>query len=58
MAQTAFMLEKAGDTTGSNIIQQRMGEELVNLPLEQALPITRAFGHYLNLTSIAELQHR
>jgi phosphoenolpyruvate carboxylase len=31
-----------------------MHDELTNMPLEEALPITRAFGHYLNLTAIAE----
>lgn len=27
------------------------------MPLEEALPVVRAFGHYLNLTSIAEVHH-
>jgi hypothetical protein len=35
-----------------------MADELMNMPLEEATPLTRALGHYLNLTSIAELHHR
>lgn len=35
-----------------------MGDKLMNMTLEEALPITRAFGHYLNLTGIAETHHR
>jgi phosphoenolpyruvate carboxylase len=34
-----------------------MSSELMALPLEEALPVVRAFGHYLNLTSIAEMHH-
>eukprot|EP00798_Chlamydomonas_sp_ICE-L_P002907 gene2907-4965_t len=36
----------------------RLAEELMSLPLDEALPLTRACGHYLNLTAIAELQDR
>ncbi len=35
-----------------------MAAELMGMPLEDALPITRACGHYLNLTGIAEIHHR
>jgi hypothetical protein len=42
----------------SRLLSQRMAEELMNMPLEEAMPLTRALGHYLNLTSIAELHHR
>ena len=34
-----------------------MATELMQMPLEEALPITRAFGHVLNLTGIAEIHH-
>jgi phosphoenolpyruvate carboxylase len=40
------------------MLSQRMGDELMNMSLEEAMPLTRALGHYLNLTSIAELHHR
>lgn len=41
----------------SNYVSQRMANELMGLHIDEALPLTRACGHYLNLTSIAELHH-
>jgi phosphoenolpyruvate carboxylase len=35
-----------------------MADELMNMSLDEAMPLARALGHYLNLTSIAELHHR
>jgi hypothetical protein len=35
-----------------------MADELMNMSLEEAMPLSRALGHYLGLTSIAELHHR
>jgi hypothetical protein len=35
-----------------------MAEELMSMPIDEALPLTRACSHYLNLTSIAETHHR
>jgi hypothetical protein len=35
-----------------------MADELMNMGLDEAMPLARALGHYLNLTSIAELHHR
>jgi hypothetical protein len=35
-----------------------MAEELTQLSLDEALPLSRALGTYLSLTSIAELHHR
>ena len=29
----------------------------MDMPLAEALPVVRAFGHYLNITSIAEMHH-
>ena len=42
----------------AEILEKRMAAELMGMPLEDALPITRACGHYLNLTGIAEIHHR
>lgn len=39
------------------MISSRMANELMQLDIDEALPLTRACGHYLNLTSIAELHH-
>lgn len=58
LAQCAAMLAQKYDTGASRILSQRMADELVNMQLDEALPLTRACGHYLNLTSIAELHHR
>ncbi|KAJ9504563.1 hypothetical protein QJQ45_013690 [Haematococcus lacustris] len=57
-AHAASLLERNGDSVGAGQVQERMRQELMAMPLEEALPIVRAFGHYLNLSSIAELQHR
>jgi phosphoenolpyruvate carboxylase len=40
------------------MLSQRMADELMNMSLDEAMPLTRALGHYLGLTSIAELHHR
>lgn len=40
------------------MLSQRMADELMNMGLDEAMPLARALGHYLNLTSIAELHHR
>lgn len=42
----------------SRLLSQRMADELMNMSLDEAMPLARALGHYLNLTSIAELHHR
>ncbi|KAI8477117.1 MAG: phosphoenolpyruvate carboxylase-domain-containing protein [Monoraphidium minutum] len=42
----------------SRMLSQRMADELMNMGLDEAMPLTRALGHYLNLTGIAELHHR
>jgi hypothetical protein len=42
----------------AQILAQRMAEELMRMPIDEALPLTRACSHYLNLTSIAETHHR
>jgi hypothetical protein len=40
------------------MLSQRLADELMGMPLDEALPLARAFGHFLNLTGIAELHHR
>ncbi len=42
----------------SSDLSQKLADELMAMDLDEALPLTRACGHYLNLTGIAELQHR
>lgn len=54
----ASQLAAAGDHESAHYLATRMIDELHSLPLEEALPLTRAFGHYLNLTMQAEIQQR
>lgn len=39
------------------MLSHRLAEELMNLDMDEAVPLTRACGHYLNLSGIAELHH-
>ncbi|KAI7840424.1 hypothetical protein COHA_005854 [Chlorella ohadii] len=57
LSECAQQLTAAHDKDAGRLLSQKMAEELFALPLEEALPIVRAFGHYLNLTSIAEQHH-
>ena len=42
----------------AKFLAQKMADELTAMPIDEAMPICRACGHYLNLTSIAETHHR
>lgn len=42
----------------AKFLAQKMADELKAMPIDEAMPICRACGHYLNLTSIAETHHR
>lgn len=46
-------MQEASAALSANLV-----EELTAMSMDEALPLTRACGHYLNLTGIAELQHR
>eukprot|EP00882_Tetradesmus_deserticola_P002991 GHRQ01003176.1.p1 GENE.GHRQ01003176.1~~GHRQ01003176.1.p1 ORF type:complete len:1130 (+),score=552.97 GHRQ01003176.1:118-3507(+) len=58
LAQCAAQLANKHDGGASRMLSQRMADELMNMSLDEAMPLTRALGHYLGLTSIAELHHR
>ncbi|GBF92588.1 phosphoenolpyruvate carboxylase [Raphidocelis subcapitata] len=58
LAHCAADMALKHDAGASRLLSQRMADELMNMSLEEAMPLTRALGHYLNLTSIAELHHR
>jgi len=58
LAQCAAQLGTKQDAVSSRLLSQRMADELMNMSLEEAMPLSRALGHYLGLTSIAELHHR
>lgn len=57
LADCAQKLNSSHDKDAGRYLAQKMAEELFALPLEEALPILRAYGHYTNLTSIAEQHH-
>ncbi|MEW5303367.1 MAG: hypothetical protein WDW36_006068 [Sanguina aurantia] len=57
LAQCASTLSNTGDVEAGAVLSQRMADELMQMNLEDAVPLTRACGLYLNLTSIAELHH-
>jgi phosphoenolpyruvate carboxylase len=57
LSDAAARVGAAGDADAAALLADRMSDELMALPLEEALPVVRAFGHYLNLTSIAEMHH-
>ena len=53
MAEELFQWRSAGLggghslTCGRRYLAEKMAEELFAMPLDEALPILRAFGHYL-----------
>ena len=42
----------------ASYLYEKLEADLSSLPIEEAVPLTRALGHYLMLTAQAELQHR
>src|SRR5215208_2827580 len=51
-------LAKRTRTGASGEDFERLGEELRAMPTDAALPVARAFAHFLNLANIAEQHHR
>lgn len=47
LSECAQQLAAAHDRDAGRYLAQKMAEELFSLPLEEALPILRAYGHYL-----------
>lgn len=47
LSDCAQQLSSAHDKEAGRFLGQKMAEELFALPLEEALPILRAYGHYL-----------
>ncbi|KAK9905656.1 hypothetical protein WJX75_003995 [Coccomyxa subellipsoidea] len=57
LAHCASSLSQKGDKEASSFLSERMADELKGLPLDEAVPLTRACGHFLTLTQIAETHH-
>mmetsp|Transcript_31601 Transcript_31601/g.100786 ORF Transcript_31601/g.100786 Transcript_31601/m.100786 type:complete len:110 (-) Transcript_31601:524-853(-) len=56
MSASECQIHGASDVTEH--LMHALEEELRNMPLEEAVPLIRACGQYLNLTAIAETHHR
>lgn len=52
LSDCAVRLTAHHDLDGAQILSQKMAQELFSLPLEEALPILRALGHYLKYVSL------
>lgn len=57
MAQAAASLGQSHAGDAATLLHSLMERELMSMSLQEALPTTRALGHYLNLTSLAEMHH-
>ncbi|KAG1676257.1 hypothetical protein FOA52_006475 [Chlamydomonas sp. UWO 241] len=58
ISQCAATLAQKGADEASQLLATQLADKLMGLDIDEAVPLTRACGHYLNLTGIAELQHR
>ncbi|XP_024533989.1 phosphoenolpyruvate carboxylase 4 [Selaginella moellendorffii] len=58
LAQSACNMRAAGVDDASEWLSRKLRDELENMSSEEAVPLTRAFSHYLNLMGIAETHHR
>jgi hypothetical protein len=47
LSDSAARLSAAHDAEASAMLADKMSGELMAMPLEEALPVLRAFGHYL-----------
>jgi phosphoenolpyruvate carboxylase len=57
MVERVRALAKSG-RAGNAVDSDRLAELLASQPTDAALPVTRAFAHFLNLANIAEQHHR
>ena len=44
--------------TAATYLSDKLNSDLSKLRIEEAVPLTRALGHYLMLTQQCEIQHR
>lgn len=58
LAESASILAAKGAEETSKYLSEQLAAELMGLSIDEAVPLTRACGHYLNLTAIAELHHK
>jgi len=58
LAQSACNMRMAGVDDAAEWLSRQLERELSSMDLEEAVPLARAFSHYLNLMGIAETHHR
>ena len=58
LSRSVAELHNADASDSAEILKEQLQVILRDLPLEEAVPVARACGHYLNLTMIAETHHR
>ncbi|KAJ7296741.1 hypothetical protein O6H91_15G022500 [Diphasiastrum complanatum] len=58
LAQSACNMRSTGVDEAAEWLSKQLERELSNMTLEEAVPLARAFSHYLNLMGIAETHHR
>lgn len=51
LAHCASDLSQKGDHEASSYLSQRMADELMGMPLDEAVPLTRACGKFKSLTA-------
>ncbi|KAI5058436.1 hypothetical protein GOP47_0026606 [Adiantum capillus-veneris] len=58
LAQSACNMRMVGLEDAAEWLSKQLQQEISNMTLEEAVPLARAFSHYLSLTGIAETHHR
>lgn len=58
LAQSACNMRMAGVDHAAIWLSKQLEKELKGMDLDEAVPLARAFSHYLNLMGIAETHHR
>eukprot|EP00850_Spirogloea_muscicola_P006574 SM000031S11583 [mRNA] locus=s31:530160:538185:+ [translate_table: standard] len=58
LAQSACNMRTTGVEEAAEWLSRQLEKELGNMTLQEAVPLARAFSHYLNLMGIAETHHK
>ena len=58
LARSANDLHQHNDRAAATYLSDKLNNDLSKLSIEEAVPLTRALGHYLMLTQQAEIHHR
>eukprot|EP00249_Psilotum_nudum_P025001 c29345_g1_i1 orf=511-3756(-) len=58
LAKSACNMREANMEDAAEWLSKQLEKELSSMTLEEAVPLARAFSHYLNMLGIAETHHR